>query len=62
MKRLKFGFLKGLAHVEIWPSRNYQQYVPKDSVNIRLNRHWINVGNYLQSAVTSYEQGKVNGK
>lgn len=62
MKRLKFGFIKGLAHFEIWPTQNYQQYVPKDSVNLRLNRHWKNVGGYLQSALKTYEQSKVNGK
>jgi len=62
MNKEKFSFTKGLGHIEIWPTQNYQQYMPKGSVNSRLNRHWIKVGSYLQGAMQSYEQTKANGK
>ncbi|MBE0472517.1 MAG: hypothetical protein IBX55_23800 [Methyloprofundus sp.] len=62
MEKAKFSFIKGLAHIEVWPTGNYQQYLPKGSVTARLNSHWLQVGKYLSSSITQYERQKTNQK
>ena len=62
MEKAKFSFIKGLAHIEVWPTGSYRQYMPKGSVTARLNGHWIQVGKYLSTAVTQYERQKANQK
>lgn len=62
MNKNKFSFFKGLGHIAIWPSQNYQQFVPKDSVNSRLSGHWLKVGGYFHVAMQSYVQTKANNK
>ena len=62
MKKAKFSFIKGFAHIEVWPTGNYQQYLPKGSTVTRLNTHWLQVGKYLNTAVAQYERQKANQK
>ena len=62
MEKAKFSFIKGLAHIEVWPTGSYRQYMPKGSVTSRLNGHWLQVGKYLNTAVTQYERQKVAKK
>lgn len=62
MEKAKFSFIKGFAHIAVWPRESYQQYLPKDTVATRLNGHWLQVGKYLSSAVTHYDRQKANQK
>ncbi|WP_044413479.1 hypothetical protein [Thiomicrospira microaerophila] len=55
MERAKLSFIKSLAHIEVWPTGGYQQYVPKSNVSERLNDHWTQVGKYLSRALVQYE-------
>jgi hypothetical protein len=59
MKKNHFSFLKGFAHIEIWPNTDYKHYLPKGNVTQRLNRHWVNTGKYLYTSVDLYERSKV---
>ncbi|WP_044408441.1 hypothetical protein [Thiomicrospira microaerophila] len=62
MEKTKFSFIKGFAHIEVWPTGTYQQYLPKGSVTARLNSHWLQVGKYVSASITQYECQKANQK
>jgi hypothetical protein len=62
MEKSKFSLFRGLAQIEVWPSQNYQAYLPKGSMSLRINSYWINTGRYLKTAVSQYERTKVAEK
>ena len=62
MKKTQFSFIKGFAHIEVWPTGGYHKYLPKGSATARLNGHWLRVGKHLSAAVAQYDRQKSNQK
>lgn len=42
--------------MEVWPSSDYSDYVPKGSPQQRIGRSWENTGTYLKKAIRQYGQ------
>jgi hypothetical protein len=62
MEKIKFSFIRGFAQIEVWPKQNYQAYLPKGSVSLRINSYWVNTGGYLKTAMYQYGRTKATEK
>lgn len=40
--------------MEVWPDRDYGEYMPQQSTEQRLGEHWRQVGQYLSTATARY--------
>lgn len=47
--------------MEIWPTGNYIEHMPKGTAQHRIGQHFHNVGNRLGQSLTAYEQLKHEG-
>lgn len=42
--------------MEIWPTGNYSEYMPKGTPQQRMGQYWHNVGAQLNKSIKAYEQ------
>ncbi|MBF8222754.1 hypothetical protein [Halomonas sp. 328] len=42
--------------MEIWPTGNYIEHMPKGTPQQRIGQHWQNTGNHLRKALKGYEK------
>lgn len=61
-KSLKNRMLLAAGSVmEVWPDRDYAEYMPQQSTEQRLGEHWRQVGQYLSTA-TAYYSGQESAR
>ncbi|MBE0508373.1 MAG: hypothetical protein IBX50_16920 [Marinospirillum sp.] len=49
--RKYFGVMQGLSSIgQIWPSGQYEEYLPSQSQQVRISQYWNASGEYLKQA------------
>lgn len=42
--------------MDIWPTGDYSQHMPKGTAQDRIGQHWANAGSHLYKAVSDYQK------
>ncbi len=49
------------AAMDVWPTGNYIEHMPKGTPQQRMGQYWQNVGNHLRKSIRAYEQSNHDG-